>query len=420
VTPLVLLCATTTGYQIRMFDEAAARLGIELRLASDRCGVLDDPWRDHAIPVRYHDLEASLAAIRENLGRHPIDGVLASGDRPAVLAAHAAERFGARWHSPEAAEVSRHKLRTRERFRDRGLPVPWFRVLPSTESDPRRLAPLFPCVVKPVALSASRGVMRADSERELVDVVRRLRHLLASPDVRALRDPDTDTILIEGFVPGQECALEGLMAAGRLRTLAIFDKPDPLDGPFFEETIYVTPSRAPQSVQAAIIAAVSEASAALGLTDGPVHAECRLQGPEVVVLEVAARSIGGLCARALRFTRPDGMRIQFEELLLQHAAGLEWDCWARESEASGVMMIPIPSAGVYRGVTGEADALAVPGVTGLQITAKLDQQLVPLPEGSSYLGFIFASGSEATGVEASLRESHRRLRFQVDRAVTMI
>ena len=208
------------------------------------------------------------------------------------------------------------------------------------------------------------------------------------------------------------------MTDGEFRMLAIFDKPDPLDGPFFEETIYVTPSRETDATQAAIVDAIQIAATAIGLSDGPVHAECRVHRGRVVVLEVAARSIGGLCARALAFTR-EGVTIPFEELLLRHAAGMEWDSWTRESRASGVMMIPIPAAGFYRGVAGEADALGVPGVTAIQITAKSDQQLLPLPEGSSYLGFIFAGAETPADVEAALRTAHGRLQFRIDRALTM-
>ena len=360
----VLVFSTTTGYQIRAFDEAAARLGVDLRLASDRCHVLDDPWRDHALAVRFHDVPASLAAIDAGLGRDGIDGVLAVGDRPTVLAAHVALRRGIPWHTPDAAAASRHKLTTRERLRDAGLAVPWFRSLPPGEADPRRLAPPFPCVVKPVVLAGSRGVMRADGEAELIEGVGRLRRILASPDVKAMRDPEAGTILIESFIPGREYAVEAVLDAGRFHPLAIFDKPDPLDGPFFEETIYVTPSRAPQDVQRSLAAQVEAACRALGLAHGPVHAECRMGAGRAHVLEVAARPIGGLCARALRFERLGGQNIGLEELLLRHAAGLPWEEWAREETASAVMMIPIPApGGVFRGVDGLAAARAVEGVT---------------------------------------------------------
>jgi ATP-grasp domain/L-amino acid ligase C-terminal domain 2 len=413
----VLVFSTTTGYQIRAFDEAAERLGVDLRLASDRCHILDDPWRDHAVPVRFHDVEASLSAIDASLGPGDVHGVLAVGDRPTVLAAHVAQRRGIPWHSPVAAAASRHKLTTRERLRDAGLAVPWFRALPPGVSDPRRLAPPFPCVIKPAVLSGSRGVMRADGERELVGAVERLRHILASPDVRAMRDPEADTILIESFIAGHEYAVEAVLDDGRFHLLAIFDKPDPLDGPFFEETIYVTPSQAPPHVRSDLVDQVEAACHALGLAHGPVHAECRVGAGRAHVLEVAARPIGGLCARALRFTRQDGQVIGLEELLLRHAVGFSWSEWTREAGASGVMMIPIPAGGVYRGVDGEAAALAVEGVTDLQITARPDQTLDPLPEGASYLGFIFAGGVAPCDVETALRQAHRQLRFRIDRAV---
>jgi biotin carboxylase len=418
-TRRVLLFATTTGYQIRMFDDAARRLGIELRLVSDRCQVLDDPWRDHAIPAQYHDLDASLHTLEQAFAQQAIDGVLAVGDRPAVLAARAACRFGVPWHSVAGAEASRHKARARERFRDAGLPVPWFAVL-EPGADPRALDSPFPCVVKPVVLAASRGVIRADNERELAAAVDRVRRTLDAADVRAMRDPDAGTVLIEGFIPGQEFALDGVLDHGTLHVLAIFDKPDPLDGPFFEETIYVTPSRAPAADQSAMHEAVAAACRALGLAHGPIHAECRVAAGAVHVLEVAARPIGGLCAGALRFTRHADEPISLEELLLRHASGLPWQPWSRETSASGVMMIPIPAAGRYRGVEGEAQALAVPGVTRVRIAARIDQQLVPLPEGSSYLGFIFARAARPADVEAALRVAHAQLSFEIDRPVPVV
>jgi biotin carboxylase len=418
-TRRVLLFATTTGYQIRMFDDAARRLGIDLRLVSDRCQMLDDPWRDHAIAAQYHDLDASLHTLEQALSQQAIDGVLAVGDRPAVLAARAAWRFGVPWHSIAGAEASRHKVRTRERFRDAGLPVPWFAAL-EPGADPRALDSPFPCVVKPVMLAASRGVIRADNERELLAAVERVRRMLEAPDVRAMRDPDAGTVLIEGFILGQEFAVDGVLDHGTLHLVAIFDKPDPLDGPFFEETIYVTPSRAPAADQSAMHEAVAAACRALGLAHGPIHAECRVAAGSVHVLEVAARPIGGLCAGALRFTRHGGEPISLEELLLRHAARLPWQPWSRETSASGVMMIPIPASGRYRGVEGEAQALAVPGVTELRIAARIDQQLVPLPEGSSYLGFIFARAARPADVEAALRVAHAQLSFQIDRPVPVV
>jgi hypothetical protein len=425
--PRVLLLATTTGYQTRAFEDAARRLDVELVYATDRCHVLDDPWRDRAVPIRFHDADASLAAVLDAARTRPIDGVLAVGDRPAAIAGDVARALGLPGHPPAAAAAAGNKLMTRSRLKERGLPVPWFEQV-AMGSRPEEVAGRlrYPCVLKPLALSGSRGVMRVDDPEGFAAAFLRLRALLATPAVRAERNPAHDWALVEGFIPGPEFAVEGLLHRGTLHVLAVFDKPDRLDGPFFEETIYVTPSRAAGSETAAIAAAVAAAAAALGLHHGPVHAECRLNAEGVFVLEVAARPIGGLCARALRFVgsqRTDakgignpraGGWISLEELLLRHALGDSPAGWQRERAASGVMMIPIPRRGVFRGVRGVDAARAVPGVDDVQITAKPDQLLVPLPEGASYPGFIFACAEDPAVVERALREAHRCLGFLVD------
>jgi len=266
--------------------------------------------------------------------------------------------------------------------------------------------------------------MRADDQASFVEAFLRLQKLLASPDVRAERDEAHDGVLVEGFIEGWEFALEGLLHHGSLYELALFDKPDPLDGPFFEETIYVTPSLAPEPMQRDIVDAISRAAAAIGLTHGPVHAECRVNDRGVYVLEVAARPIGGLCAGALRFekheARGKASPISLEELLLRHALGESPDDWRREAAASGVMMIPIPKPGIYRGVEGVEAARAVRGIDDVRITAKLDQKLVPLPEGASYLGFIFARAETPAEAEQSLRDAHACLRFAIDPEVPMV
>jgi hypothetical protein len=445
----VLLLATTTGYQTRAFGEAAERLGVELQFATDRCHLIEDPWQDGAIAIRFYDTEASVAAILASAALHPVDGIVVVGDRPAVIAAGAAQALGIPWHPPEAAEIATHKLRTRERLREAGRPVPPFTPL-TINPEPSAIShqPLtpFPCVVKPVALSGSRGVMRANDPRELTAAIDRLRALMRSPDVRAERNEAHDTVLLEAFIPGREYAIEALMHQGGLHVLAIFDKPDPLDGPFFEETIYVTPSSAPVAEQRAMADAITRAATAIGLHHGPIHAECRVNADGIFVLEVAPRPIGGLCARALRFVPsaaetsappatshrthesrvPDPrspesptpnpqspIETPFEELLLRHALGEDPRGWRRERDASGVMMIPIPRRGIYRGVDGVDAARAVPHVDDVRITAKPDQLLVPLPEGASYLGFIFARAPRRADVERALREAHARLAFQI-------
>ena len=415
----VLLFATTTGYQVRAFDEAAADLGVDLRLATDRCDQLDDPWRDRALAVRFHEPARAVDAAAALALAAPLDGILAVGDRPAALAAAVAEALGIPWHSHAAAQVSRNKLRTRQRLREAGLPVPDFGVVAS-EHDLAEWSDRGPVVVKPVSLSGSRGVIRADTPTTLRRAWARVSRLVAQPDIRALRDPETDVILVETFVPGREYAIEGLLWHGALQVLAIFDKPDPLYGPYFEETLYVTPSRASLQVQRAMEVAVGSACRALGLTHGPIHAECRVNDHGVFILEVAARLIGGICARALRFTGPRGATASLESLLLRHAIGERVDRWALRPGASGVMMIPIPGPGVLRGIDGAERARAVPGIDDVVVTARVDQTLVPLPEGATYLGFIFARGETPADVESALRTANACLEVRMDRAVPVV
>lgn len=419
----VILLATTTGYQLRSFGDAARAAGATLMLATDRCDQLDDPWSDHAIPVRFDVERDAIAAAVAACTRARPDAILAVGDRPAVLAAHLAAALGLEGNPVAAATRSRNKLQAREAFRDAGLPTPAFEAV-SLHDDPVPLARRagYPAVLKPLALSGSRGVMRVDDSAEFVAAFGRLRMLMTLPDIRMERDAAHDAALIESFIAGEEFAVEGVLTRGGFQPFAIFDKPDPLDGPFFEESIYLTPSRQPAAVQEAIVAAVVRAAQALHLRHGPVHAECRVNPSGVYVLEVAARPIGGLCARALRFERvsgPPGL-VSFEEVLLRHALGEDVQSYRREPAASGVMMIPIPQRGVLRGVEGVEAARRVADVDEVRITAKEDTILVPLPEGHSYLGFVFAHGDDTTTVERALRTAHAQLRFLIEREVPVL
>lgn len=416
----VLLLATTTGYQTRMFEDAAARIGVELSYATDRCDQLDDPWRDGAIPVRFHEEWRSVDALLKAIEATPVSGVIAVGDRPTVLAAQVARLLDLPWHPPDAAVVARDKRLLRERLRLAGLRVPSSFAVPIT-TDPETLLSRvsFPAVIKPTVLSGSRGVIRADDALSFLTAFERLKRLLTSSEVRELRDPEADIIQIESYIDGVEFAVEAVMDHGTLHPLAIFDKPDPLEGPFFEETIYVTPSRVARGIQERILAAVVTAARAVGLFHGPVHAECRVGVNGVYVLEVAARPIGGLCAKALRFVNSAGQSCGLEELLLRQAAGESVTDWSREAAASAVMMMPIPRGGVYRQVDGLDEARAVPGIEDIRVTAKIDQRLVPLPEGASYLGFIFARGSTPEVAEAAVRSAHARLRFTIDPSIEL-
>ena len=408
----VLLLSTTTGYQARMFRDAAERVEIPLALASDRCHVLEDPWRDGAIPVRFEKPEESARTIVQFAKGNPIQGLVAIGDPPTVTAALAARALGLDYHPPEAVEACRNKCLARERYRAAGLPAPWYKTFPAAGQHPVDEV-LYPCVLKPLGLSGSRGVIRADNPEEFQAAFRRIRSLLRAPDVRRMRDEAAEWIQVESYIPGCEVAVEGILTRGRLRVLAVFDKPDPLEGPYFEETIYVTPSRLNVD---AIVEAVERAVAAVGLWHGPLHAELRLNPQGVWMLEMAARPIGGLCARALHFG--DGMPL--EELILRHALGEPVENLPREDAASGVMMIPIPKAGVLESVENVKQAEATPGVEQVEITVKLGQELVPLPEGASYLGFIFARGETREFVEQALRQAHQALRFVISVSLPVV
>jgi biotin carboxylase len=400
----ILIVAATTGYQTRIFADAARRLGMDVALATDRCHVLEDPWGDHAVPVCFDDPYSAVDNIAQ---AGPFDGILAVEDRQAFVAALVAEKLGLRYNSPASVEAARSKFLTRQRFLAAGLPVPqFFRV--GLDRDPGAAAACapYPCVLKPLGLSASRGVIRADDPAAFATAFRRIQALLARPEIRMMREEQNRYLQVESFIPGREYAIEGVLTAGHFQTLAVFEKPDPLDGPFFEETIYLTP---PRTHPPSLIPAVEKAIFALGLTHGPIHAELRSDGAVAWVLEVAARPIGGLCAKTLRF---DG-GMPLEELLLRHAAGEDISRFERERGASGVMMIPIDRDGVYEGVEGLDRALETAGVEEIAITAKIGQALEPLPEGSSYLGFIFSRGASPGEVEQSLRSAHARLRFQV-------
>ncbi|MGP8247129.1 MAG: ATP-grasp domain-containing protein [Bryobacteraceae bacterium] len=394
----LLLIAATTGYQTRVFAEAARRLELDLLLATDRCRRMEDPWGDGAIAVRFDRAEESLAA----LAGVEFDAVAAVGDRPAVLAAEIAAARGILFHPVSAARACHDKFQARQLFQAAGLPVPaYFRV--PLDADPREAArrASYPCVLKPLDLSASRGVIRADREPEFVAAFHRIGKMTHG------------WLQVESYIPGREFAVEGLVTEGRVQPLAIFDKPDPLEGPFFEETIYVTPSRQPAPARADLLETTEKAVRALGLWHGPFHAELRYNREGAWMLEVAARPIGGLCARALRFER--GMPL--EELILRHAIGEDVSVARLEGPASGVMMIPIPRAGIYQSVDGVEEAKAVAGIEDLVMTAERGHRLAPLPEGASYLGFLFARGPEPAAVEAALREAHGKLRFTVNTAL---
>ncbi len=407
----IILLMSPATYRAGAFLSAAKRLHLEVVVGIDLPETLAEYWHV-PLGVDFANPAASVQTIVEYAREHPITAILSVDDAASELAALASAALGLPHNSPHAAEAARDKLLMRTLMSKGGAPCPVFQPF-SLSADPAKVATQvsYSCVVKPLRLSGSRGVIRANNPDEFVMAFNRLRRLLLSEGYS-----QDDSLLVEDFIPGFEVALEGILTSGHLKVLTLFDKPDPLDGPFFEETIYTTPSRLPANVQQAIADCVTTAAASLELREGPVHAELRVNEQGPWMLEIAGRSIGGLCSTTLEF----GSGMCLEELILRHAIGQEIAAIEREGHAAGVMMIPIPSAGILKGVHGVEEALAVALITGVEITAKLHHPLVPLPEGASYLGFIFAHGDTPAAVEAALRQAHACLRFDIRKEIPML
>ena len=408
-TPRLLLLVPTTTYRTEDFVAAARRLDVDLVVAAEQPNTLAAALPDHLLTLPFDDPAMAASLMREYARTRPIAAVVPVDDATTVVGAAIGQALGLRANVPAAVSATRDKQAMRERLARAGVPQPPFTAA-SIADDPHAVATRvrYPCVLKPLVLSASRGVIRADTEEEFVAAWQRIAAILAEPDVQSLGE-GARKILVEDFVPGVEVALEGMLTDGTLTTLAIFDKPDPLDGPFFEETIYVTPSRLPEPTQQAIAGCAARAAGALGLTDGPVHVELRLNDNGPWLIELAARSIGGLCSRTLTF----GTGMSLEEIIVRHALGWPISSLVRERPAAGVMMIPIPRGGVLEGVGGLEAARAVPGIEEITISMHPGQRVVPLPEGSTYLGFIFSRAATPAEAEAALRRAHAALDFTI-------
>lgn len=402
----LLLLMPATTYRSADFMDAAHRLGADVVVGSNLQQILETFSDGKTLTLDFDDPARAIALIRSV---PPFDAIVPVDEEGTLLAATLAAALNLPHNSIASVEAARNKAVSRRLLRDAGLPVPRFEVLPLDEDPGPAAARVgFPCVVKPLVLAASQGVIRVNDLPALRAAVERIAAILADRTIQK-RGPAARQILIEAFIPGREVALEGLLRDGTLDVLALFDKPDPLNGPFFEETLYVTPSRLPKSVQDAIASCAARAASAIGLSDGPIHAELRINDQGPWLLEVAARSIGGLCSRTLRF----GTGLTLEEVIIRHALGMDIPSLKRELRATGVMMIPIPNAGRLREVRGKDEAKTVPGIEEVTIMIRRGQRVVPLPEGKRYLGFIFARGDSPEFVEAALREAHRRLAFEI-------
>ncbi len=434
--PRVLLLMPSTTYHAADFMRAAARLGVPVTVGTDGSQAFQDLVPGSTITLDFGDLAGASAAVVELHRRFPIGAVVAADDETTALAAAVAEPLGLAHNPLEAVLPTRSKLSLRRVLDAAGLPSPGYRVLDlGPEFTSRDVAERtsrvetavrealegagddaegvsFPCVLKPTFLAASRGVIRADDAGGFRRAARRIGDILHEESEAGGGSAESHLILVEDYVPGVEYALEAMLSKGSLHPLAIFDKPDPLEGPYFEETIYVTPSRATETTQGEIVATVQKAVAALGLREGPVHAELRLNEHGAYIVDLAARAIGGLCPRVLRFATG----VSLEELILRHAIGEDFASFRRVEQAGGVMMIPIPAAGVLRGVRGIDEARAIDRIDEITLTINPGQRLRPLPEGNRYLGFIFARADTPAAAEAALRQAHARLEFDIEPA----
>ena len=409
--PRILLLLPTTTYRTKAFLDAALRLGVDVVAASERPSTMEAMNPAGLLTLDFLNPDRAAREAKEFAAAHTVDAVIPVDEDTAVIAASVAQALGLEHNSVESTQAAKNKHLMREALSRAEVRVPryWHFTLDEDAAEVARRV-TYPCVVKPVFLSTSRGVMRADDEAQFVNAVRRLDSILKRPEIARRGGAAKREVLVEEFIHGFEIAVEGLLTDGRLRVLAVFDKPDPLDGPFFEETIYVTPSRLPERVLRQVEETTGAATRAMGLSRGPIHAELRIneQGPWVI--EVAARAIGGLCSRTLRF----GDGLSLEEIIIRHALGHGVESLEREQEAAGVMMIPIPRAGTLRDVRGLDAAKSVTDVESIMITAHISQQLLPPPEGASYLGFIFSRAASPGRAEAALREAHSRMEFVIE------
>jgi len=406
----VLIIIPTTSYRAHDFMMAARRLDIEVIIGSEHRQALSKLLPDSSLALNLRKPESSIETIKELAKRKPLSAIIGVDEETVVLASMANEALGLPGNSSASAKATRNKYLMRQRMSEAGLLNPKFHAFP-IDSNPKKIGAEieYPSVLKPTFLSASQGVIRVNSQDEFPPTWERLLKILASPSVKKKNVEADQQILVENYIPGTEVAVEGMLMDGEFKLLAIFDKPDPMEGPYFIETIYVTPSRYPQNIQKEIIQTTTGAARALGLTTGPVHSEMRINDGGIWMLEIAARSIGGICARALRFD--DEMSL--EELILRHTIGEDIHQIEREENAAGVMMMPVLKSGILEEVKNVEKAKQISGIEEIVISIATEQKIEPLPFGSKYLGFIFARGYSPESVENSIRQAYAKLEVVV-------
>lgn len=409
----LLLLLPTTTYRADAFMDAARKIDVPITVASEFPSSFENSTNPELLTLDLANPLRAVAQAKDFAIDHPVVGVLGVDDDTTFVAAHIAAELRLLGNDPVATDTVRNKRSQREALKDADLPVPWF-VSAGLEEDPRELVRRisFPCVLKPVNLSASRGVIRADDENEFL-AAREVLVSIVKEECAGSKRPVESEFLVEEYLPGREFAVEGLVTDGTLQPLAIFEKPDPLEGPYFEETILVTPPNLQPSDRQRLTHLVQSAASALGIGHGAVHVEVRLNESGAWLVEFHARPIGGKCSRTLRFGAEGESSL--EDLLVRNALGVLSDVPERMHNAEGVMMIPIPKSGKLLDVSGVEAALGVLNVEDVVITAVKGRELVPLPRGSQYLGFIFARADTNAEVVDALRRAHGELEIKVGR-----
>jgi carbamoylphosphate synthase large subunit len=407
----IFVVIPTTSYRAHDFIKAANQLDVELVIGSERRQALSKLLPDTSLALNLQSLKSSIEKIKKFSQKKPLDAIIGVDEETVILAAMASEELGLLYNSVSSVKATRDKHLMRQKFTRAGLLNPNFQVC-SIGANPKIIAGevRYSCVLKPTFLSASQGVIRTNSSEEFIEAFNQIKKIITDPSNKRKSLEKKNQILMEDYIPGFEVAVEGILINGEFKLLTIFDKPDPLEGPYFIETIYITPSRYPQKVQSEIVKTSTEAIKAVGLTNGPVHAEMRINEKGIWILEIAARSIGGLCSRALKFEGG----ISLEELILRHAVGDDIYQISREEKAAGVMMMPVQRIGILKEVKNIEFAKQIPGIENIVITIAPEQKLEPLPFGSKYLGFIFARGDTPESVEKSIRKAYSRLEIIVD------
>ena len=395
----VLVIAPHGSYRTAPFITAANNLNVDVLIASQgEHSIVSDYVK--GLHIDFQNEALAIEIILTEASKYAFSAIIGTDDTTTELAAKLAKKLSLPHNDPQAVKTAQRKDLARDCLKKSKVNIPLFDLLTTTKPlAEQTIQVTFPAVIKPVVLSASRGVIRVNNELELQQAVDRIKTMLL--EERQIDKSIREILLLEEFIPGKEVAIEGMLYNGELDVLAIFDKPDPLDGPFFEETYYITPTSFSEKTQQEIKQTVLESCQVYGLTEGPIHAECRINENGVWVLEVAARTIGGMCGRLLSV----GTGYSLEELVLLHAMGQRVEIKKVES-AAGVLMIPIPSAGILKRVEGLLEAQRIPFISELSIEVRDGYELVPLPEGNSYLGFIFAEAPTVEETEQALRDAH--------------